>query len=61
MVASGYLIPRELIQEISLTSFEEVDFPVPKDYDKYLTIVYGDYMKRPQESEQIGKHGVLGG
>lgn len=56
-----FIIPRELIQEVSLTSFEGIDFPAPKDYDKYLTIVYGDYMKRPKESEQIGKHGVLGG
>ncbi|MBR1801841.1 LicD family protein [Candidatus Saccharibacteria bacterium] len=32
--------------------FEDTKINVMKGYDKYLTAVFGDYMKRPEESEQ---------
>lgn len=54
-----FIIPQRIIQNVTTLSFEGVEFCVPKDYDRYLTLVYGNYMKRPDESEQIGKHGVI--
>lgn len=54
-----FIIPRTIIQHVTKLLFEGIEFPVPRDYDKYLTIVYGDYMKRPKMQDQVGKHGVL--
>lgn len=54
-----FVIPKTVIQDVTHLSFENIEFPVPKDYDKYLTLVYGDYMKRPKQEEQIGKHSVI--
>ncbi len=53
-----FIIPRTIVQSVAVLPFENVNFPVPKNYDKYLTLVYGDYMKRPKRQDQIGKHGV---
>lgn len=39
-------------------NFEDGMFPSPKGYDKYLTEMYGDYMKLPDESERNG-HGEV--
>ena len=38
--------------------FENYQFKSIKDYDAYLKIVYGDYMKLPPENERILKHNV---
>ena len=31
-------------------------FPSPIEYDKYLSKIYGDYMKLPPENERIPLH-----
>ncbi len=36
--------PAEWLKESILVDFEDVKLPVPKEYDKYLTYLYGDYM-----------------
>lgn len=36
--------------------FEEYQFNIPRDYEDYLTHVYGDYMKLPPEEERVYKH-----
>ena len=36
--------------------FEGIEFRVPRDYDKMLTVVYGDYMQLPPESERVVRH-----
>ena len=54
-----FVLPKSIIQEVTELSFEGIVFSVPKEYDRYLRLVYGDYMKRPQKAEQIGKHGVI--
>ena len=33
--------------------------PVPEDYDKWLTISYGDYMQLPPETQRV-MHGFTG-
>lgn len=44
--------------EFTRKPFENIEVSVIKDYDDYLTRVYGDYMKLPPLNEQIPKHDV---
>lgn len=32
--------------------FENINFPIPQGYDKFLTQVYGDYLKLPSKEKQ---------
>lgn len=41
---------RNLLTDTVRMEFEDMSVPVPKDYDKYLTIVFGDYMTPPPET-----------
>ena len=36
-----------------MVAFEGVQVRIPSEYDKYLSRIYGDYMKIPDEKEQI--------
>lgn len=36
-----------------MVTFENVQVRIPSGYDKYLSRIYGDYMKIPDEKEQI--------
>lgn len=36
--------------------FEDAQFPIVKEYDAYLTHLYGDYMTPPPESERQPEH-----
>lgn len=47
---------KEIFDESILVPFENVKIPIPKEYDKYLSQCYGDYMKMPDESQR-GGHG----
>lgn len=44
--------PAEWLTESSLVDFDGHLFPVPREYDKYLTFSYGEYMKVPQADER---------
>ena len=44
--------PYELFTERALYQFEDRQFYGPKDYDKVLTLHYGDYMKIPKGDQQ---------
>ena len=39
--------------------FEGHQMPVPEDYDKWLTISYGDYMQLPPPEERIYRHDAV--
>lgn len=46
-------IPKVLLEETVEAEFEGHLFPILKEYDKYLTINYGDYMKLPPVEKRI--------
>ena len=52
-------IPAEVFSKHCELKFEDDVFFAPKDYDKYLTIMYGDYMELPPEEERVWKHRPL--
>lgn len=56
-LGSGFLevYDMENITEVLDFSFEGCKFPIPKQYDKYLKCLYGDYMKIPN-IEEIHPH-----
>lgn len=46
------ILPRKYFGNPCTMSFEGRSFQMPEMYDKYLTAVYGDYMKIPEESDR---------
>lgn len=48
--------PSNTWDEAILVDFEDAQFYIPKNYDSYLKVCYGDYMKLPDENERIPKH-----
>ena len=49
-------MPREIFQEGSIGEFEGVEVILPKDADKYLTLLFNNYMKLPPIEKQVGHH-----
>ncbi|SCK04688.1 LPS biosynthesis protein [uncultured Clostridium sp.] len=47
---------KNIYEEHIIVPFEEITIPIPKEYHEYLSKLYGDYMKLPDEAERIG-HG----
>ncbi len=48
----GYGIPARLMKSLTLLEFEGRKFPAVKNYDEYLSMLYGDYMKLPPKEKQ---------
>ena len=56
--AAGYcknVYPRECFAEKIYLKFENNDYPVPREYDSLLKIIYGDYMRLPPPEERVIK------
>ena len=51
--------PAEWLEEAVYVDFEEYQFPVPKEYDKYLTWLYGDYMQMIPVSSRRTSHSIV--
>ena len=49
-------MPAEIFKDTIEVPFEDTMVKVVKDYDKYLTLLYGDYMKFPPKEQQVGHH-----
>lgn len=49
---------KEIFKESINIDFENVSMPIPKEYHQYLSYIYGDYNKLPEESERCG-HGDI--
>ncbi|KMK78304.1 LicD family protein [Alkalihalobacillus pseudalcaliphilus] len=55
----AYMMEREEFYNVILGEFEGMEFPIPRNYDKVLRNLYGDYMKLPPLKEQVPHHGVI--
>lgn len=50
---------REWFDEVIYKEFEGEEMPIPKGYDGYLKMAYGDYMQLPPKEKQKPEHYVL--
>ena len=57
---SKNVYPREYFREMTITTFEDGEFPISTHSHELLTILYGDYMQLPPpEERRIKQHAVL--
>lgn len=52
-LAYDFVFPKDIFVNPIKVEFEDIEVKVPTDCDKYLTVVFGDYMKLPPENERI--------
>ena len=52
----GLKYDSKMLAEYMTTQFEDTNFPIIKEYDYYLKLVYGDYMTPPPEEERKPLH-----
>lgn len=50
------VFPAHIFQECMDVRFEDTLISVPKEYDQYLTMDFGDYMKLPPEEKRVPLH-----
>lgn len=50
---------RAWCEELGEYSFEGELFPGPRDYDSFLSAIYGDYMTLPPEDQREDRHQIL--
>ena len=50
------IYPKYLFDEYIDWQFEDLVCKVPKKYDEFLTLSYGDYMTLPPLNKQVGHH-----
>lgn len=51
------MLKSEMYESYELMEFENIKLKAPKNWDKWLTQFYGDYMTLPPEEERVLKHG----
>lgn len=51
--------PKEWLGETVYWDFEEYRFPIPKEYDKYLRYLYGDYENMVIASDRKMSHSII--
>lgn len=52
----NFLFRSDILDEIERRPFEDTELNVVKDYDTYLTTLYGDYMTPPKEEDRKPEH-----
>ncbi len=50
------IYPTRLLQEFIDWPFEDLVCKVPKEYDEFLKLSYGNYMQLPPSEQQVGHH-----
>ncbi|MBQ6196101.1 MAG: LicD family protein [Lachnospiraceae bacterium] len=48
--------PMRAVEPVMLHDFEDTQFYIPENYDEYLTLFYGDYMRIPPVEERQDHH-----
>lgn len=54
-----WVIPKTCIEEFVDMDFEDDVFKCPKNYEEYLTTLYGDYMQLPPEEKRAKGHNII--
>jgi len=54
--AKKQTVPKEWYGTPRIVPFESMQVPVPKESEKLLTSIYGDYMQLPPEEKRVIKH-----
>ncbi|WP_455961539.1 LicD family protein [Bacteroides bouchesdurhonensis] len=49
-------LKKSYIEDTINVEFEGYEFPIPREYDEYLKITYGDYMTLPKEKDRVSQH-----
>lgn len=47
-----------MIKEVCYHKFENIEALIPKEYDKFLRKVFGNYMKLPPEEKRVSHHDI---
>lgn len=53
------VVPRADLLETIQAKFEDEYFSIPKGYDEYLTLTYGDYMTPPPDDQRENRHLII--
>lgn len=53
------LFLKEWVQNTTRVQYKNYKFSAPKEWEKYLTHVFGDYMELPSKEKQIGGHDII--
>lgn len=53
------LINISIFEETIKCKFEKEEFYIVKEYDEYLSTLYGDYMKLPPKEKQVPHHNIV--
>ncbi len=51
--------PRRAFNEAIWLPFEDTEMPVPKGYDEFLKVAFGDYMQLPPEEKRVSHHDCI--
>lgn len=54
-----HLVSEEDFLNSRMCKFEGYEFPIPKEFDRILTNIYGDYMELPPEKDRVPHHQVI--
>lgn len=52
----GKIFKTEWFDDCIDMSFGSTTIPVPRQYDEYLTLLYGDYMQLPPKNQRVSQH-----
>lgn len=52
----GRIFRSEWFEDCIEMPFADMTIPVPRQYDKYLTLLYGNYMQLPPEHQRVTNH-----
>lgn len=55
----NFINEKYILEEFIQVKFEDEYFSVPKEYNQYLTNVYGDYMTPPPENQRENRHDII--
>lgn len=53
---AGRIFKREWFEDVIDYPFGNITVKIPRDYDAYLTCLYGDYMTPPPVEKQVSEH-----